>query len=76
MVTQESAPEGIKPIGKGVFGNIYDQFKGKFKEAISFLKQIKEGEAIAAIHHKDIGDISIVWGNEKAGLEKILRKHP
>ena len=76
VVTQESAPEGIKPIGKGVFGNIYDQFKGKFKEAISFLKQIKEGEAIAAIHHKDIGDISIVWGNEKAGLEKILRKHP
>lgn len=76
VVTQESAPGGIKPIGKGVFGNIYDQFKGKFKEAISFLKQIKEGEAIAAIHHKDIGDISIVWGNEKAGLEKILRKHP
>lgn len=73
---QEGAPEGIKPIGKGVFGNIYDQFKGKFKEAIAFLKQIKEGEAIAAIHHKDIGDISIVWGNKKAGLEKILRKHP
>lgn len=73
---QEGASGEVRPIGKGAFGNIYDQFKGKFKEAITFLKRIKEGEAIAAIHHKDIGDISIVWGNKKAGLEKILRKHP
>lgn len=25
--------EEIKPIGKGIFGNIYDQFKGKVKAA-------------------------------------------
>lgn len=66
----------IKPIGKGTFGNIYDQFKGKAKEAIQFLLGKKEGEAIGALHHKDIGDISIVWGNAKAGLQKILNKHP
>lgn len=29
--------EEIKPIGKGVFGNIYDQFKGKVKAAFDFL---------------------------------------
>lgn len=37
--------EEIKPIGKGVFGNIYDQFKGKAKSAINFLMKIKSGEA-------------------------------
>ena len=60
----------------GVFGNIYTQFKGKAKEAIDFLMKKKDGEAIGALHHKDIGDISIVWGNAKAGLQKIAQKHP
>ncbi len=66
----------IKPIGKGFFGNIYDQFKGKAKEAVAFLMQNKEGEAIGALNHKDVGDIDLVWGNEKAGLKKIADKHP
>ena len=34
------------------------------------------GEATAALHHHTIGDISLVWGDKKAGLDKILRKHP
>lgn len=68
--------EEIKPIGKGVFGNIYDQFKGKAKSAINFLRKIKSGEAAGALHHNEVGDISLVWGNDKAGLKKILRKHP
>ena len=61
---------------KGAFGTIYEQFKGKAKEAVAWLMQKKEGEAVGALHHKDIGDISLVWGNDKAGLKKILRKHP
>lgn len=65
-----------KPIGKGVFGNIYDQFKGKAKEAVAFLRNLKSGEAIGALHHKDVGEIAIVWGNAKAGLQKIAKKHP
>ena len=68
--------EEIKPIGKGIFGNIYDQFKGKAKSAINFLMKIKSGEAVGALHHNEVGDISLVWGNDKAGLKKILRKHP
>lgn len=70
---QEDEP---KPIGKGAFGNIYDAFKGKAKRAIDFLRKLQSGEARAALHHKDIGEISLVWGNEMAGLKKILRKHP
>lgn len=64
------------PIGNGVFGPIYDQFRGKAKEAIDFLTRKKAGEAVGALHHKDIGDIDLVWGNGKAGLAHILSKHP
>lgn len=66
----------IQPIGHGAFGDIYDQFKGKAQEAIAFLSEKQDGEAIGALHHKDVGDISLVWGNDKAGLKKILAKHP
>lgn len=66
----------IQPIGHGAFGDIYDQFKGKAQEAIAFLSEKQGGEAIGALHHKDVGDIDLVWGNDKAGLKKILAKHP
>lgn len=66
----------IKPVGVGAFGNIYNQFRGKSKAAIEFLKKLGSGEATAALHHHTIGDISLVWGDKKAGLDKILRKHP
>lgn len=65
-----------------MFGNIYDQFKGKAKEAIAFLLQKKEGEATGALHHKDIGDIDLVWGEEGTGksdgfgLAKLEKYHP
>lgn len=72
----------IKPIGKGAFGYIYDQFKGKAKEAIEFLKRMKSGEAVGALYHKEIGDIDLVWGNEGTGkgdgfgLSKLVKYHP
>ena len=62
------------PIGE--FGPIYEQFRGKPKEAVKFLMKKKTGEAVGALNHKDIGDISIVYGNDKAGLKKIAVKHP
>lgn len=68
--------DDIKPVGVGAFGNIYNQFRGKSKAAIEFLKKLGSGEATAALHHHTIGDISLVWGDKKTGLDKILRKHP
>lgn len=65
-----------EPIGTGIFGNIYDQFKGKVKEAIGFLLGRKEGVAKGALHHKDVGDIDLWYGNDGAGLKKIAEKHP
>lgn len=81
-VAQESAPGEIKPIGKGVFGDIYDQFRGKAKEAIKFLLRKRSGEAIGALHHKEVGDIDLVWGKEGTGksngfgLSKLAKSHP
>ena len=60
----------------GDFGEVYEQFRGKPKEAIAFLMEKKSGEAVGALNHKDIGEISIVYGNDKAGLKKIASKHP
>ena len=68
--------DDIKPVSVGAFGNIYNQFRGKAKAAIEFLKKLGSGEATAALHHHTIGDISLVWGDKKTGLDKILRKHP
>ena len=65
-----------QPIGRGLFGNIYDQFRGKVKEAVSFLLGRKEGEAVGALHHNEIGDISLVYGADGYGLLHIANKHP
>ena len=66
----------------GAFGTVYTQFKGKPQEAIAFLLEKKEGEAVGALHHKDIGDIDLVWGKEGTaksdgfGLAKLAKYHP
>lgn len=72
----------IKPVGVGAFGNIYNQFHGNAKAAIEFLKKVRGGEAVGALHHKDIGDIDLVWGKEGTGhsdgygLSKLVKYHP
>jgi len=72
----------IRSVGSGDFGEIYDQFKGKAREAIQFLLKKRSGEATGALHHKDIGDIDLVWGEEGTGksdgfgLAKLAKYHP
>lgn len=72
----------IKPVGVGAFGNIYNQFRGNAKAAIEFLKKVRGGEAVGALHHKDIGYIDLVWGKEGTGhsdgygLSKLVKYHP
>lgn len=64
-----------QPIGKGVFGNIYDQFKGKVKAAFDFLMKYKSGDLLGVFHRDEVGDIDLVWGNENGGLSHIITKH-
>ena len=67
--------EEPKPVRSGVFGNIYNQFKGKVKEAFDFLMKHKGGDLLGVFHRKDVGDIDLVWGDENGGLAHILHKH-
>lgn len=66
----------------GPFGPIYDQFKGDAQGAIKHLIEQKTGEATAALHHPDVGDIDLVWGKEGTaasdgyGLAKLVKFHP
>ena len=80
--TERESTAEPQPIGQGEFGPIYDQFKGKANEAVEFLLRKKNGEAVAALHHKDIGDIDLVWGkagtahSDGFGLAKLSMYHP
>lgn len=66
----------------GPFGPVLTEFKGDAKGAIAKLMEMKSGEAIGALHHPDIGDIDLVWGEEGKnahdgfGLSKLVRWHP
>lgn len=60
----------------GRFGPITYQFIGKPTDAVNYLLKAKTGESAGALSHREIGYISIVYGNEKMGLMKIAIKHP
>lgn len=58
-----------------MFGNIYDQFKGKIKEALDFIMEHKDGDLLGVFHRSDVGDIDLVWGDDKGGFAHIINKH-
>lgn len=66
-----------KSVGKGVFGERYDQFRGNPYQAAAFLMGKKSGEAIGVFNRPELGDIDLPWGNheKKRGLEHIIIKH-
>ena len=80
MANQDNTKETL--IETGDFGPIYTQFKGKPKEAIKHLKNVKQGECPKALYRDDIGYIDIVWGevtdpvkHKGYGLSHIIDKH-
>ena len=64
-----------QPIGSGAFGNIYDTFRGKAKEAFTFLMREKSGDALGVFYRDGVGDIDLVWGDTNGGLAHIISKH-
>ena len=69
------AGEVPQPVGKGAFGDIYDQFRGDAKAAFDFLTKHRSGDLLGVFHRDDTGDIDLVWGDENSGLSHILTKH-
>ena len=70
-------PNTPEPIGFGYFGAIYDQFRGKVKEAFDFLVSNQSGDLLGVFHRDDLGDIDLVWGSDEKeqGLDHIIQKH-
>lgn len=61
----------------GPFGPVLTQYRHDAQGAIAALMSLRDGEAVAALHHPDVGDIDLVWGNADGfGLAKIAVKHP
>ena len=64
------------------FGPVLREYRHDAKGAVAKLSELKAGEAIAALHHPEIGDIDLIWGKEGTaksdgfGLAKILKFHP
>ena len=64
------------------FGENYPQFYHKGSEAIEHLLQKRSGQVQGAFYREDLGDITLIWGNEGTGksdgygLSKIAKYHP
>jgi site-specific DNA-cytosine methylase len=80
MSSTKVSLKDIKPVGKNQFGDVYDQFKGKPKEAFDFLLENKDGYLKGVFHRDEIGDIDLAYGSapnpyKGKGLAHIIRKH-
>jgi len=66
----------------GAFGPILTGFRHDAQGAIKALMALRDGEAVAALHHPEVGDIDLVWGAEGTaasdgyGLAKLIKYHP
>lgn len=72
-----SMENGTEPeaIGRNRWGNVYQWAVDKAKEAADFLRKKQTGYLKGVFHRDDIGDIDLVWGNDKGGLKHIIQKH-
>lgn len=80
MSSAKFSLKDINPVGKNQFGYVYDQFKGKPKEAFDFLLENKDGYLKGVFHRDEIGDIDLAYGSapnpyKGKGLAHIIRKH-
>jgi hypothetical protein len=87
----ESSRDAAKPVAdlfaqpspvQGKFGIVFTQFYHNAKGAIAKLMQEKQGDAVGALHHPEVGDIDLVWGKEGSaksdgfGVAKLAKWHP
>ncbi|EAK0830763.1 hypothetical protein A0X03_07880 [Campylobacter fetus] len=63
----------ITPIKE--FGTNYAEFYHDGSNAIKKLLIEKQGQVAGAFEKEGLGDIDLVWGDDKIGLNKILSKH-
>lgn len=62
----------ITPINE--FGKNYAEYYNDGKNAIQKLLSEKQGQVAGAFYKEGLGEIDLVWGNNKGGLEHIFNK--
>ncbi|MDD5786249.1 LPD23 domain-containing protein, partial [Campylobacter lanienae] len=62
----------IQPIKE--FGTNYAEFYHDGENAIKKLLTERQGQVVGAFEREELGDIDLVWGNEKMGLAHILSR--
>lgn len=79
------SPEAIDADGElsqtldsGPFGPVFRDIQDDPEAAIARLLERQEGEVPAAFRHPDdrIGDVALIYGNDRMGLRHIATKHP
>lgn len=81
-VQSAAVPTQQQPAEMGPFGPILRGYEGRWREAARELERRQTGDAIGALHHKDVGPIDLPWGqagtnrHNGAGLAKLIAWHP
>lgn len=55
-----------------LLGPSFEGYKGQ--AAVDKLLQERQGHVKGAFHRADIGDIDLLWGNDRVGLQHILKR--
>ncbi|ANT42535.1 hypothetical protein [Helicobacter phage Pt22899G] len=74
---QKESEKGIKEPkleAPSEWGENYSEFKGDGLGAINKLLETKKGFVAGAFYKEGLGDIDLVWGNSKYGLEHIFSR--
>ncbi|MCQ2693336.1 hypothetical protein JT105_07975, partial [Helicobacter pylori] len=73
---QKESEKGIKQKleAPSEWGHNYSEFKNDGLGAINKLLETKKGFVAGAFHKEGLGDIDLVWGNSKYGLEHIFSR--
>ncbi|MCQ2897444.1 DUF3519 domain-containing protein, partial [Helicobacter pylori] len=78
---QKESEKGIKEVSKkqkfetpSEWGHNYSEFKGDGLGAINKLLETKKGFVAGAFYKEGLGDIDLVYGNAKYGLEHIFSR--
>jgi len=78
---QKASQEQEQEQERGPFGPILTQYRHDAQGAIKALTELQDGEAVAALHHPEVGDINLVWGEagtgnkDGYGLSKLVKFH-
>lgn len=77
-VVMDSAIDSIvlDNINAGDLGPVFTEYKNDPEGAIKRLMHENSGDARAVWTREGIGEIDLIWGGDRFGLSKIVRKHP